>query len=217
MAPRRAAALAGALVLALALSHAPQPARAQTASSWLQVFNMLLKPRACSGNGKVLAVCRRDPCAVTSCPTGFRCKADYCGACSGICEADAEAPEDEKAAQARAPMCEVTGQKGVMAVRPQCSTPMCTYMQCGKEQACVNDFCGGCTGTCVNSTETLSEFFCLLCSGVRAPEGNEIAKRVGKKRRRRRCCCFFLAVLFSSRGVMRVQSLLLPRNSKRPR
>lgn len=166
MAPRRraATALAGSacLVLALAVVAAslPHQAEAQTATSWLQVFNMLLKPRSCSTNGKVLAVCRRDPCAVTSCPKGFRCKADYCGACTGMCEADPEADEAEKAAALAAPTCEVTGQPGKKAVRPQCSTPMCTFMQCGQGMACVNDFCGGCTGTCVNSTETMGECIC---------------------------------------------------------
>jgi hypothetical protein len=160
-----AACAAATLLLAtVALASFPQPAQAQTASSWLQVFNMLLKPRQCA-NGKVLAVCRRDPCAVTTCPQGFRCKADYCGACSGLCEADDQADEVDRARAAAAPTCELTGQPGKKAVRPTCSTPMCTYMQCGTGMACVNDFCGGCTGTCVNSTDTMGGF-ALFCLGL---------------------------------------------------
>jgi len=201
MAPRRAAALAGALVLALAVCQTPVPATAQTASSWMQVFNMLLKPRTCA-NGKVLAVCRRDPCAVTDCPTGFKCKADYCGACAGVCEVDGSAPEEDKLAAGNAPTCELTGQPGKKAVRPQCSTPMCTYMQCGKGSACVNDFCGGCTGTCVNATETMGEFCVLalvrLCFFicVRVPSRKDwwptLPICFGRKeeRRRGRCRCF---------------------------
>jgi hypothetical protein len=96
----------------------------------------------CKG-GKIVQ-CLVDPCKGHTCGKNEECESNYCGGCNAVCKPKkAQAVASPGATKASA-------DKSCPPSKPkvQCKMDPCKTQKCGKGEACVSSYCGGCTAKC---------------------------------------------------------------------